>query len=242
MVSYTTPHGIVRKGICSNYLQQTAPALKPDGQKIEKIWQRKASIVRLFVSPNSHFRLAGQENLTSILTPKMVTDGDSYLPLNTPLLMLAIGSGIAPFRSFWQEFQVLERLQGSVPVERVLFMGCRTPKDFLYANELQELTSTNNHNEKLLTAVIPVYSREHAGGKRYIQDALLEYDQMVYSMLTNDSALIYMCGSTRSCQGIEAALGSIVQSSTEESLTHMQAMEVIRELKENGRIRQDMFG
>lgn len=156
--------------------------------------------------------------------------------------MLAIGSGIAPFRSFWQELQVLERRQGSVQVERVLFMGCRTQNDFMYANELREITSTNNRNDKLLTAVIPVYSRENAGAKRYIQDAILEHDQMVYSMLTEGDALIYMCGSTRSCQGLEAALGSVIQSCASESLTQMEAMDVIKQLKESGRLWQDMFG
>jgi sulfite reductase alpha subunit-like flavoprotein len=242
VVSYTTPHGVVRKGICTNYLQQAVPALTQDGQKRDTRWKRNPSVVRLFVSPNSHFRLFGQENLTSALTPKVGTRGDSHLPLDTPLLMLAIGSGIAPFRSFWQELQVLERRQGSVQVERVLFMGCRSANDFLYANELRGLTSSNNRKDKLLSAVIPVFSRENTNGRRYIQDAILEHDRLVYSMLTKKNALIYMCGSTRSCQGLEAALGSIMQLSSPKSLTQTEAMDVIKQLKESGRIRQDMFG
>ena len=242
VVTYTTPRGVIRKGVCSNYLQQTLPKLAQDRQPIRASFPRKPSEVRLFISPNSHFRLPGQDNLSISVTRKMITHGDSYLPLNYPLLMFAVGSGIAPFRSFWQELQVLERSQGNVQVERVLFMGCRTQKDFLYAKELQALTSKTDRNDKLFTAVIPVYSRENTIIKRYIQDVMFEYETMIYSMLTHEDAIVYMCGSTRSCQGIESALASILQSCGEEDLTLIQASNRIKQYKEWGRIKQDMFG
>ena len=237
-----TPNGVIRKGVCSNYLQQTLPKLTQDRQSIRAPSKREASKVRLFISPNLHFRLPGQDNLSISLTRRMITDGDSYLPLNSPLLMFAVGAGIAPFRSFWQEMQVLQRSQGSVEVERVLFMGCRTQSDFLYAKELRALTQNTNRDVRLFTAVIPVYSRENTVVKRYIQDVMLEYETMIYSMLTQENALIYMCGSTRSCQGIESALASILQSCGEDDLTPIQANNCIKEYKELGRIKQDMFG
>ena len=157
--------------------------------------------------------------------------------------MFAVGSGIAPFRSFWQELQVLEQQQQeNVQVERVLFMGCRTAGDFLYAKELHELTSGTSAKDKLFTAVIPVYSRENLDAKWYIQDAMIDYESLICSLLMEENAFIYMCGSTRSCQGIESALASILQSGSEYDLTVMQANHLIKEYKKQGRIKQDMFG
>ena len=156
--------------------------------------------------------------------------------------MFAVGSGIAPFRSFWQELHMLSQLQRHADVERVLFMGCRTPSDFLYAAELNEMTTRRDGDGRLLTAVIPVYSRLKINGKRYIQDAMLDYETLICSMLMQEHAFVYMCGSTRSCQGIEAALATILQSSTSENLTQRQAIDSITTLKERGRIKQDMFG
>ncbi|CAF1418887.1 unnamed protein product [Adineta steineri] len=237
-----TPRGVVRKGICSNYLQQTLPKLSPDGKLIQSTFPRKPSQVRLFISPNPHFRLPGQDSLSINMTREMLSGGDAYLPLNSSLLMFAVGSGIAPFRAFWEELEFLERSQGNVQVERVLFMGCRSSSDFLYAKELQSLTSQRGRGNKLLTAVIPVYSRENVVVKRYIQDVMLDYEDMIYSMLNDDNAFVYMCGSTRSCQGIESTLASILQSCGEDDLTFIQATNRIKEYKEFGRIKQDMFG
>ena len=237
-----TPRGVVRKGVCSNYLQQTLPKLAENGQPIVTMWKREPSRVRLFISPNPHFRLPGQDILTSSLPLSKNAGGDTYLPLNCPLLMFAVGSGIAPFRAFWQELQVLERQRGSVQVERVLFMGCRTPNDFLYAMELRELTSKTSRYDKLFNAVIPVYSREKTGVKRYVQDAMLTYEDMIYSLLNQENAFIYMCGSVRSCQGIESTLASILQTCNEYELTLTQANNIIKQYKEDGRIKQDMFG
>ncbi|CAF3879288.1 unnamed protein product [Adineta steineri] len=242
VVTYTTSHGVLRKGICSNYLQQTLPKLSPDGKPIHSTFPRKPSRVRLFISPNPHFRLPGQDSLSIRMTRDMLCGGDAFLPLNSPLLMFAVGSGIAPYRAFWQELEFLEQSQGSVQVERVLFMGCRSSSDFLYAKELQSRTSQRGESNKLFTAVIPVYSRENAVVKRYIQDVMLEYEDMIYSILSDDNAFVYMCGSTRSCQGIESTLASILQSCGEDNLTFIQATNLVKQYKQFGRIKQVMFG
>jgi len=120
-------------------------------------------------------------------------------------------------------------------------MGCRTPRDFLYAMELRELTSKTSKYDKLLTAAIPVYSREKMGVKRYTPDVMLDYEDMIYSLLIQENAFIYMCGSIRSCQGIESALASIVQSCSEYDLTLTRDNNIIKKHKEEGRIKQDMF-
>jgi sulfite reductase alpha subunit-like flavoprotein len=65
---------------------------------------------------------------------------------------------------------------------------------------------------------------------------------MIHSLLTEENAFVYMCGSIRSCQGIESALASILQSCSGEHLTSIHANNLLKEHKELDRIKQNMFG
>ena len=222
VVTYKTTRGIQREGLCSNYLKRTIPVVpeEEDERKLEE----KATKVQLFVIPNVHFRL----------------------PTNNPsdhaILMFAIGSGLAPFRSFWQELQTFQCSKTNNEVKRVLFMGCRTPDDFLHAEELQTLMTTTEENEQIFTDIIPVFSRGNNGAKRYIQHAMLDYEQLIYSMITKDNSFIYMCGSTRACQSIESALASILETSSQDKRSTKEANDYVQKLKQTGVIKQDMFG
>lgn len=85
--------------------------------------------------------------------------------------MVGAGTGIAPFRSFWQERKVeMEMMQ--VPTglnnrgwgELVLYFGCRQSKvDELYKNEIDELL-----RERVLTSYYGAYSREPSTRKVYL--------------------------------------------------------------------------
>jgi sulfite reductase alpha subunit-like flavoprotein len=244
VVTYTTPSGIRRNGICSTYLQRTVPLLSDAGKTLDSSSRDNASKVRLFISPNIHFRLPGQERLSTSLSQQITMDDEMFIPLNSPLLMFAVGSGIAPFRSFWQELKMLKRLNQAHDATRVLFMGCRSPVDFLFAQELQALSNHVNGGKNIFTKVVPVYSRENAGAKQYVQHAMLDHEELIYSVLTHKNGFIYMCGSTRACKGIESSLASILQSfSAATSYTTLNdANRILLEMKEKGAIKQDMFG
>ncbi|CAF3904232.1 unnamed protein product [Rotaria sp. Silwood1] len=244
VATYITPRGVIREGICSSYLQQTVPLLSLDGKKTDPSAAEKASKVKLFVLPNIHFRLPGSDKKSTNMPPTVNISEDLFVPLNSPLLMVAVGSGIAPFRSFWQELQMLQSLKGKseIKIDRVLFMGCRTPNDFLYAKELESISCNTDNNENILTTVVPVYSRGTSAAKRYVQDAMFDYEALIYSIVKHENGFIYMCGSTRACQGVESALASIIENCSEDGITSEEAADFIKRLKENGKIKQDMFG
>jgi sulfite reductase alpha subunit-like flavoprotein len=67
--------------------------------------------------------------------------------------MIGPGTGMAPFRGFWQERKLL-REQGALSGKMSLFVGCRDPKMVLYNSELKEMQSA-----KILTNVFKAYSR-----------------------------------------------------------------------------------
>lgn len=75
--------------------------------------------------------------------PVFVRRADNFrLPLdkNVPVILIGAGSGIAPFRSFWQEREV-QMSQSSEKLGKIfLFFGCRTSKnDNIYGSELTAL-------------------------------------------------------------------------------------------------------
>jgi sulfite reductase alpha subunit-like flavoprotein len=227
VVVYATVRGVIRKGLCSSFLQQTTHTTSTSN---------RSSTVRLFIVNNAYFRLPKQENLRR----ESLAEKDLLAALDHPLLMFAVGSGIAPFRSFWQELQQLRELNKTIDetIPRVLFFGCRTPTDFLFAQELQSLRDEH----RIFTSIIPVYSRANTAAKQYVQDAVFDHPQLIHSILTNEQSFIYMCGSTRACQGIESALASVLQMSSNGTINAEESKQKIDTLKQNGKIKQDMFG
>jgi NADPH-ferrihemoprotein reductase len=107
----------------------------------------------------------------------------------TPIIMIAAGTGMAPFRGFLQEF----KKEGGVRQKTILFFGCRREnEDFLYKDELQEALEAK---PPYLTELITAFSREQEK-KVYVQDRLEEHGAKIADLLLKEAAYLYVCGST----------------------------------------------
>ena len=106
-----------------------------------------------------------------------------------PIVMIAAGTGIAPFRGFIQE-RAAQLVCGRDIGRTVLYYGCRTKQDFLYSDELQKWATLGAVELKI------VFSREMIYGKKYVQDLLWE-DRKEIEKLYRDGARFYTCGSAR---------------------------------------------
>lgn len=80
-----------------------------------------------------------------------------------PIIMVGAGTGIAPFRSYWQERKVDKQMMKS-PIgqngegwgEMVLYFGCRrSTMDELYRKEIDK-----NIKDDVITSYYSAYSRE----------------------------------------------------------------------------------
>lgn len=121
------------------------------------------------------------------------------IPKN-PIIMIASGSGIAPFRGFLAERARIATIGREVG-KSLLFFGCRASDDFLYQDELKELRTSNENIE-----VVTAFSRA-SEKKRYVQDRVEERDEEVARLLLEENAYFYICGSAAMARDVAARLG-----------------------------------
>jgi cytochrome P450 / NADPH-cytochrome P450 reductase len=150
--------------------------------------------------PGSQIRVSLKQTNPYMRLP---SDGPS-----TPIIMIAAGSGIAPFRGFIQK-RALQAREGQALGPAVLFFGCRkSDEDDLYRGELDAFEQEN------VVQVRRAFSREphssETNGARYVQDRLRLEKQLVVDLWTK-GAHVYVCGGVQMAQGVRSTLTAILQ-------------------------------
>jgi len=88
-----------------------------------------------------------------------------------PMIMIATGTGIAPFRAFLQH-RVRLRKMGKEIGKMMLFFGCRNDAEHLYKEELSAFQQSLHDRLEVIVA----YSRSQSD-KCYVQDKIREHEQ-----------------------------------------------------------------
>lgn len=127
--------------------------------------------------------------------------------LETSYIMVGPGTGVAPFRGFLRERQVLiqNAAEPSKNVKTMLFFGCRhSDKDFLYRGDLEDLVQ-----KKVLSVLDVAFSRAEKK-KVYVQDRLLERSEEVAEII-REGGSVYVCGDGGGmAMGVQTALTKVV--------------------------------
>ncbi|MDX2084706.1 MAG: FAD-binding oxidoreductase [Candidatus Melainabacteria bacterium] len=124
-------------------------------------------------------------------------------------IMIATGTGIAPFRAFLQK--AYTQPHPSPAAQHWLFFGMQHTTDFLYRQELEHYQQTQQ-NFHLVTAI----SREQQtdDGKRlYVQHRLYEQGETLFKLLQQPNTYVYICG----LKGMETGILEALQRVGEET-------------------------
>ncbi|MBE0661384.1 MAG: flavodoxin domain-containing protein [Bacteroidales bacterium] len=166
--------------------------------------------VPVYLEPNEKFR---------------IPDDDTR-----PMIMIATGTGIAPFRGFLQQ-----REHSKATGENWLFFGDRhAESDFLYENELEEF-----RKKGVLSKLNTAFSRDQKH-KIYVQHHMLENSKDLFDWIHNRDAVIYICGNKRTMgKDVKATLEKIISS--EGKMTAEQTNAYIQKLRTRKRLQTDLY-
>jgi cytochrome P450/NADPH-cytochrome P450 reductase len=153
---------------------------------------------------------------------------------STPMVMVAAGTGLAPFRGFLQERAAIKGEQEREVGTSLLFFGCRNPQqDYLYEEELKEFA------EEGITKLECAFSRLEGQPKMYVQNALKEKHEEVWSRI-EEGAVIYLCGdASRMAPAVEKAFIELYRDET--GAGEAEGEEWMRDLKDSKRYVVDVW-
>ncbi len=165
-------------------------------------------LAKVFVHCNKNFRLP--------------EDG------TTPVIMIGPGTGIAPFRSFWEE-----RCSSGATGKNWLFFGNPyQATDYCYQEELANLVSQN----KLTLSL--AWSRDQKE-KVYVQHLMEQNGQELWQWL-EQGACLYVCGdASRMAKDVDAALHKLIE--TWGGKTPEESMEYVATMKKEKRYQRDIY-
>ncbi|KAJ1667448.1 NAPDH-dependent diflavin reductase [Coemansia sp. RSA 1813] len=151
---------------------------------------------------------------------------------DTPLIMVGPGTGIAAFMAFIQHRRHVDPQSANY-----LFFGCRSEhKDFYYRTQLEQWCSEG------CLHLFCAFSRDSAdGSKVYVQDRIRDNGSLVWSLLSEQQASVYVSGNAnRMPQDVRAAFVDVVTRHGD-GLSADDAGEYIRAMEKSGRYQEECW-
>ncbi|KAK3768095.1 hypothetical protein RRG08_004637 [Elysia crispata] len=180
------------------------------------------------------------------IVPCMVRTAPTFhLPQDTalPVIMVGPGTGIAPFRSFWEQRFIDMDLANSGFEQKVktfgpftMYFGCRSSRqDNIYGTEMEEY-----HKSGVLSHYHLALSREPSMPKVYVQDVLLNNGAVIYDELIHKGGHFYVCGDVSMAHDVQMTLKTILQD--QGKMNEQSASDLVTKLRDSDRIHEDIFG
>uniref|UniRef100_A0A8C1PGK1 nitric-oxide synthase (NADPH) n=1 Tax=Cyprinus carpio TaxID=7962 RepID=A0A8C1PGK1_CYPCA len=155
-----------------------------------------------------------------------------------PCILIGPGTGIAPFRSFWQQrLYDIENKGRLLACPMILVFGCRQSQiDHIYKEE-----TIRAKNKEVFKELYTAYSREPGRPKKYVQDVLREQlSETVYKYLREEGGHIYVCGDVTMAGDVLKTVQQIFKLHGNMSLE--DAGFYISKLRDENRYHEDIFG
>jgi ferredoxin--NADP+ reductase len=139
------------------------------------------------------------------------------------IVMLATGTGIAPFRAFlWRMFKEQHEDYKFKGLAWLIF-GIPKSENILYKDDLEKMAAEFPDNFRLTYAI----SREQQnaeGGRMYIQHRVAENAEELWNLMQNPKTHTYMCGLKGMEPGIDEAFTALAEQNGKEWTTFQREM------------------
>ena len=168
---------------------------------------------------------------------------------STPLIMIAGGVGIAPFKGFLEE-RYLQKARGEALGPAVLFFGGRTPSDLVYMDLVEQAIKDGVLSACHLTAVMPDEGATAIGDfnapsshafsleEGLVTDVMQKHADMV-AQYTKDGGAVYICGgATGFGHAVAEAFRSCLQKAS--GITNTKATAIWQRMLTGGRYVEDL--
>lgn len=158
-------------------------------------------------------------------------------PATTPIIMVAAGTGLAPFRAFLLERARLHSM-GQTVGPTWLFFGCRSPsEDYIYEEDLSQAVKS------LPGAVVtPAFSRvaKDDANYGYVQDRIRHHAAEVSKLIVEGGARVYVCGRAAMSREVATKLRNSIQRLN--GWDNTQVEEWWMSFRKQGGFREDVWG
>jgi len=159
---------------------------------------------------------------------------------STPIVMVAAGTGLAPFRAFIAERAKLHAI--GKPIGRMtLFFGCRRPEeDYIYKEELEAAQEAVNADGDERFRIVTAFSRVQGQQKVYVQQRVTEFGSEVIDLIQEKGASFYICGRASMAREVGLSLGETMKKLRDCSDSEVKTW--TEGLKRTGKWREDVWG
>jgi len=192
----------VFRGVCSNWLKN---CLVREGYLYDD------NEVTITVTPQEQAKLGRPFYIPIFPRPSNSFCLPASLHEHNAIIMIAAGTGIAPFLGFLEQMRIAQLQQTMSKVPRVwkqtlMFYGCTSEQGFICKDEVEQYLDAGT-----LSKLVPAYSRQQpsdnqekggdedsscgeTGVKVYVQDKVKAYAAELCTLILQEEAIIYVCG------------------------------------------------
>ncbi|XP_071994274.1 nitric oxide synthase, inducible [Engystomops pustulosus] len=161
-----------------------------------------------------------------------------HLPENplSPCILIGPGTGISPYRSFWQQ-RLYDIEKGKKVGSMILVTGCQQPEVDEIFKEEKEYIKRKGAIKDVFTA----YSRQPGRAKTYVQH-ILEKDlaEEVFRTLFESEGHVYVCGQIEMARDVAKTIKLIIAK--KKGLKDEEVEQCLTHLKNEMRYHEDIFG